>query len=55
MRPIEIFLKFSCQTPVNQAIPVADKNLAYEVKVNYLIDRVHILEEDVAKLKVQFA
>lgn len=40
---------------LNQAIPVADKNLAYEVKVNYLIDRVHILEEDVAKLKVQFA
>ena len=31
---------------LNQAIPVADKNLAYEVKVNYLIDRVHILEED---------
>ncbi len=40
---------------LNQAIPVADKNLAYEVKVNYLIDRVHELEEDVKKLKVQFA
>ena len=34
---------------------MADKNLAYEVKVNYLIDRVHELEEDVKKLKVQFA
>lgn len=40
---------------LNQAIPVADKNLAYEVKVNYLIDRVHELEEDMKKLKVQFA
>jgi hypothetical protein len=39
---------------LNQAIPAADKNLAYEVKVNYLIDRVHILEEDVKKLKLQF-
>lgn len=40
---------------LNQAIPVADKNLAYEVKVNYLIDRVHILEDDMNKLKMRFA
>lgn len=31
---------------LNQAIPVADKNLAYEVKVNYLA-------EEMAKLKVK--
>lgn len=30
---------------LNQAIPVADKNRAYEVKVNYLIERVQNLEK----------
>ena len=40
---------------LNQAIPVADKNLAYEVKVNYLIERVHELEEEMKKLKMQIA
>lgn len=40
---------------LNQAIPVADKNLAYEVKVNYLIERVHELEEEMKKLKIQIA
>lgn len=33
---------------LNQAIPVADKNLAYEVKVNYLL-------EEFEKLKLQLA
>ena len=28
---------------LNQAIPVADKNLTYEVKVNYLLERVSTL------------
>ena len=31
---------------LNQAIPAADKNLAYEVKVNYLV-------EEMAELKVK--
>lgn len=30
---------------LNQAIPVADKNLAYEVKVSYLIDEVQKMKE----------
>ena len=30
---------------LNQAIPVADKNLAYEVKVNYLLEKVEMLEK----------
>lgn len=38
---------------LNQAIPAADKNLAYEVKVNYLIGKVNALETDVAELKVK--
>lgn len=37
---------------LNQAIPAANKNLAYEVKVNYLIDKVKILEEDMASRKM---
>lgn len=32
----ENFIKLT--NKLNQAIPVADKNLAYEVKVNYLIE-----------------
>ncbi len=28
---------------LNQAIPVADKNLAYEVKVNYLVEKVQTI------------
>ena len=35
---------------LNQAIPVADKNLAYEVKVNYLIEEVQKLKENVKQL-----
>ncbi len=34
---------------LNRAIPVADKNLAYEVKVNYLLERVALLEEKMQK------
>lgn len=40
---------------LNQAIPVADKNLAYEVKVNYLIEDVNKLKEEIAKLKDKIA
>ena len=40
---------------LNQAIPVADKNLAYEVKVNYLIEKVQTLEQEVAELKKKTA
>ncbi len=40
---------------LNQAIPVADKNLAYEVKVNYLIERVQALEKEMAELKSKIA
>lgn len=36
---------------LNQAIPVADKNLAYEVKVNYLIEKVQLLEKEIDELK----
>ncbi|MDE6893484.1 MAG: hypothetical protein K2P50_16965 [Lachnospiraceae bacterium] len=36
---------------LNQAIPVADKNLAYEVKVNYLISEVNKLKTEVAAIK----
>lgn len=40
---------------LNQTIPVADKNLAYEVKVNYLIDELHVLKKEVAELKSKIA
>lgn len=40
---------------LNQAIPVADKNLAYEVKVNYLIEEVAKLKEEVSDLKSKIA
>ncbi len=36
---------------LNEAIPAADKNLAYEVKVNYLIGEVRELRNDVEMLK----
>ena len=38
---------------LNEAIPAADKNLAYEVKVNYLIGEVRELREDVEMLKAK--
>ncbi len=40
---------------LNQAIPVADKNLAYEVKVNYLVEKVQTLEKEIAELKSKIA
>lgn len=40
---------------LNQAIPVADKNLAYEVKVNYLVREVDKLKEEIAELKSKIA
>lgn len=40
---------------LNQAIPVADKNLAYEVKVNYLVEEVKLLKEEIEKLKEKTA
>ena len=35
---------------LNMAVPVANKNLAYEVKVNYLIGEVNKLKDNVATL-----
>ena len=40
---------------LNQAIPAADKNLAYEVKVNYLLDEMDKVKKDVAELKSKVA
>lgn len=40
---------------LNQAIPVADKNLAYEVKVNYLACEVDKLKKEIAELKGKIA
>ena len=38
---------------LNQAIPAANKNLTYEVKVNYLLDRVSTLEKKVQILEAK--
>lgn len=40
---------------LNQAIPVSDKNLAYEVKVNYLVEKIQALEKEIAELKSKIA
>ncbi len=40
---------------LNQAIPAADKSLAYEVKVNYLIGEVNKLKEEVDVIKSKSA
>ena len=40
---------------LNEAIPAADKNLAYEVKVNYLILEVEKLKKNVETLMNQSA
>lgn len=40
---------------LNQAIPVADKNLAYEVKVNYLVLEMDKLKKEIAELKNKIA
>ena len=34
---------------------VTDKNLAYEVKVNYLVEKVQTLEKEIAELKGKIA
>lgn len=36
---------------LNEAIPVADKNLAYEVKVNYLVMEVEKMKKEIVELK----
>lgn len=40
---------------LNQAIPAADKNLAFEVKVNYLAVEVERLKEAVAAIRDRIA
>ncbi len=40
---------------LNQAIPIADKNLAYEVKVNYLAEKIQTLEKEIAEIKSKIA
>lgn len=40
---------------LNQAISVADKNLAYEVKVNYLSEEMEKLKREVAEIKKRIA
>lgn len=40
---------------LNQAIPVADKNLAYEVKVNYVIEEVDKIKKEINILKSKIA
>ncbi len=40
---------------LNQAIPAADKNLAYEVKVNHLISEVNELKRQMVDLKNRIA
>ena len=40
---------------LNQAIPAADNNRMYEVKVNYLIEEVKKLADEVSKIKEKTA
>lgn len=40
---------------LNQAIPAADKNLSYEVKVDYLARKVQGMEKDISELKTAVA
>ena len=40
---------------LNQAIPAVEKNLVYEVRVNYLMEEMQILKKDVAFLKSKIA
>lgn len=40
---------------VFQAIPAADKNLAYEVKVNFLINEVNKLKKAMTEIKEKIA
>lgn len=40
---------------LKQAIPAANKNLAYEVKVNYLVGEVDKLKREIIELKSKIA
>lgn len=40
---------------LNQAIPVADNHLMYEIKVNYLTERVDKLEKELTDIKDKIA
>lgn len=40
---------------LNQAIPVANNNLVYEVKVNFLVEEVEKLKKEVSDLKEKIA
>ena len=54
IRPIaENFIELT--NKLNQAIPAADKNLAFEVKVNYLAVEVERLKEAVAAIRDRIA
>ena len=39
----------------NQAIPIADKNLVCEVRVNYLLTEVDSLKKEIAEIKTRIA
>lgn len=40
---------------LNQAIKVSDKTILYEIKVNYLTERVEKLEQEIKEIKSQTA
>ena len=40
---------------VNTAIPLLDKSVAYEIKIDYLTERVKKLEADITELKTRTA
>ncbi len=40
---------------LNEAIPAVNKNLIYETKVSYLIDKVEKLEKEIEELKSRIA
>ena len=42
-------------TKLDEAVPAADKSLAYEVKVNYLIEEVQKLKQNMEELKAKIA
>ena len=40
---------------LNEAIPAADKNLAYEVKVNYLVCEIDKIKKEIEEIKNKIA
>ena len=40
---------------LNEAIPIADKNLAYEVKVNYLVCEIDKIKKEIEEIKNKIA